>query len=111
LDFIIGGNYNKDSMALNSQSLGETTSSAFINELKRDNLFDVFSKADQTLENMITVEIRIATGSKTDVPTGNIDAKNIANIVNKHRENARIKHFIMLFPFTGLEKYTFASIE
>jgi hypothetical protein len=29
LDFIIGGNYNKDSMALNSQSLGETTSSAF----------------------------------------------------------------------------------
>jgi hypothetical protein len=72
---------------------------------------------------MITVEIRIATGSKTDVPTGNIDAKNIANIVNKHRENARILHnnyggsigklegFIMLFPFTGLEKYTFTSIE
>jgi hypothetical protein len=41
---------------------------------------------------MITVEIRIATGSKTDVPTGNNYAKNIASIVNKHRENARVLH-------------------
>jgi hypothetical protein len=71
---------------------------------------------------MITVEIRIATGSKTDVPTGNIDAKNIANIVNKHRENARILHnnyggsIGKLEGYEGRTRYserkhTFASIE
>jgi hypothetical protein len=41
---------------------------------------------------LIVREIRIASGSNVDIPTGNKVAERIGAIVNKHRENARILH-------------------
>jgi hypothetical protein len=48
--------------------------------------------ADIELQDLIVREIRIASGSKVDIPTGNKVAERIGAIVNKHRENARILH-------------------
>jgi hypothetical protein len=49
--------------------MAEKTVGGFMNDLKKKNLLDIFRKADEGLSNDIIVEIRLAGGSKKDVPT------------------------------------------
>jgi hypothetical protein len=49
--------------------MADKTVGGFMNDLKRKNLLDTFRKADEGLSNDIIVEIRLAGGSKKDVPT------------------------------------------
>jgi hypothetical protein len=92
IDEISGGNHFRNSIFDNVEHVSEKTVGSFTNDLKRANLLDALRNADQTLSDDIIVEIRLAGGSKTDIPTKNKDAKTIAGIVYTHRENARILH-------------------
>jgi hypothetical protein len=92
LDIILGGDHFRNGMVQNSETLMNNTVDGFLSDLKRYKVYDIFNGADDKLQDLITREIRIAGGSKSDIPTGNKTAERIAKIVNKHRENARILH-------------------
>jgi hypothetical protein len=53
------------------------TVDAFLSDLKRAKVYDVFNGADIELQDLIVREIRIASGSKVDIPTGNKVAERI----------------------------------
>jgi hypothetical protein len=92
LDIILGGDHYRNGMVQNSDTLMNNTVDAFLSDLKRAKVYDTFNGADVELQDLIVREIRIASGSKVDIPTGNKVAERIGAIVNKHRENARILH-------------------
>jgi hypothetical protein len=60
---------------------------------------DVFNGADIELQDLIVREIRIASGSKVDIPTGNKVAEHIGAIVNKPERNASTVLFIKVSEF------------
>ena len=92
LDIILGGDHYRNGMVQNSDTLMNNTVDGFLSDLKRAKVYHIFNGADIELQDLIVREIRIASGSKVDTPTGNKVAEQIGGIVNKHRENARILH-------------------
>jgi hypothetical protein len=56
------------------------TVDGFLSDLKRAKVYDVFNGADIELQDLIVREIRIASGSKVDIPTGNKVAERIGAI-------------------------------
>lgn len=89
-DLIVGGDHFRDGMTQNADSLMNKTVDSFLTDLKNNKVYEVFDNASVELQDLITREIRLATGSKKDIPTGNKQAKLIGGIVAKHRENARV---------------------